>query len=64
MDHAPIPDLPLDEWAESLAESEAELEAGLIVGADSVRCGLRDSIVRLEGRLMAEPAPHVTPRLR
>ena len=44
------------EWLEALAESEAELEAGLSVPAEVVRQDLLDSIARLEAKVAARKA--------
>jgi predicted transcriptional regulator len=40
-------------WAEILAESEAEAEAGLFVPGDEIMRELRESIARLEAKQAA-----------
>jgi hypothetical protein len=51
---APMDDTPrhdaAGEWAEILAESEAEVEAGLFVSGDEIIRELHESIVRMEKR--------------
>ena len=50
------------EWAEILAESEAEADSGLSVPGEVVRRELRDSIARLEAK--AAGRQDKTPRTR
>ena len=56
MDKKPDNQVPA-EWAEVLAESEADLAAGHIVSGDIVRQELRDSIAALEAKLSNARAP-------
>lgn len=60
-DDLPVPPPPAG-WAEALANSEAELEAGETVSGESVMRELHDSISRLEARQGIAPqrkaAPH------
>jgi hypothetical protein len=49
-------------WAEILAESEAEAEAGLFVPGEVVRQELLDSIARLEAKAAARKGKTATRR--
>lgn len=42
------------EWAAILAESEAELAAGLVVSGEEIMRELRESVARMEGKQAAE----------
>lgn len=44
------------EWAAILAESEAELAAGLVVSGDEIMRELRECVARMEGKPGAEQA--------
>ena len=45
------PDLALQDWLRDIAESEAQLAAGLIVSGETVLQELRDDIARLQAKL-------------
>jgi hypothetical protein len=47
----------LTQWLEVLAESEAELAAGLVVSGDEVMRELRETLARLEGKALAVSPP-------
>jgi len=49
-------------WLEALAESEAELAAGLTVPGEVVMRKLRESIARLEAKRAAPPKRRAAPR--
>jgi predicted transcriptional regulator len=49
-------------WAEVLAESEAEAEAGLFVPAEVVRQELLDSIARMEAKAAGRKGKPATRR--
>ncbi len=53
MDDAPTPTHAPIGWLEALAQSEAELAAGMTVSGDVVHQRIRDSAVRLETRKVA-----------
>jgi hypothetical protein len=48
-------------WLDDLAESEAELAAGLTVPGEAVRQRLHDAIARLEAKRAANGPPHDAP---
>jgi hypothetical protein len=50
MDDNPSPAPAPAGWLEALAESEAELDAGLTVPGDVVMCALYESIARMEAK--------------
>jgi hypothetical protein len=62
MDDTPTPAIAPSGWLEALAESEAELAAGLTVPGDEIMRELHESIARLEAKRAGKPrgkaAPH------
>jgi hypothetical protein len=53
MDDNPTQAMTPAGWLEALAESEAQLAAGLIVPGEAVRQRVHDALVRLEARQAA-----------
>ena len=60
MDDAPTPTRAPIGWLEALAQSEAELAAGMTVCGDVVHQRIRDSIARIEARRAAALGPLAT----
>jgi hypothetical protein len=62
MNDAPEPAVAHAGWLEALAESEAELAAGLTVPAEVVHQRIRESIARIEAKRAATPLRETTSR--
>jgi hypothetical protein len=62
MDDNPTQAITPAGWLEALAESEAQLAAGLTVPGAAVRQRLHDALVRLEAKQAAGEPNHDAPR--
>ena len=62
MDDNPTQAIAPAGWLEALAESEAQLAAGLTVPGEAVRQRLHDALVRLEAKQAAGEPNHHAPR--
>jgi hypothetical protein len=62
MDDNPTQAITPAGWLEALAESEAQLTAGLTVPGEAVRQRLYDALARLEAKQVAAGPSHDAPR--